>query len=258
MHGSAKKACTSEVVGNAERILFLRECRAKTACTLGILGYYLVGYFGLNRFPFETYHDVPSVPFFDDLPIIPWTIVVYNSVFILGALGIWLLPDRERIRLYFVSVVLAYTVNYLFFAFLPTHIDRAPVPQEGSMWLWAVRLTRSIDGPYTCFPSLHITNCTVAVIGLWGSRYGWWFLAWTVAIALSTLTTDQHLFLDLPAGAAVACVGAVLARRILRAIERRRAAGPLPGGPGLTDPGLAGPGSDASRAGGGSEPGLPR
>ena len=253
MHGSANKACTAETGGDAERTLFLKAWRAKIACTLGILGYYLVGYFGLNRFPFETYHDVPRVPFFDDLPIIPWTIVVYNSVFILGALGIWLLPDREKIRLYFVSVLLAYTVNYLFFAFVPTHIERAPVPEEGSMWLWAIRLTRSIDGPYTCFPSLHITNCTVAVIGLWGSRYGRWFLAWTVAIALSTLTTDQHLFLDLPAGAAVACAGAALARRILRAVARKRAADPCTSGPVL-----AGPGSDASRAGGGSEDGLPR
>ena len=202
--------------------LLLREWKTKIKVTLGILLYYIGGYFSFNRLfplPAEGYHDVVQVPFLDSLPIVPWTIVVYNSVFVLGGLGIWLLPDKESLRRYLLSVVLSYTLNYLFFAFYPTRIERAPIPEEGSMWLWALRWTRLVDGPYTCFPSLHITNCVVAVMGLWGTRYGPWFLAWTVAIAASTLTTDQHLFLDLPAGAAVALVGSTLARRVL---ERRR------------------------------------
>lgn len=208
--------------------LILREWKTKIKVTLGILAYYVVGYFSFNRLivlPKGAYHDVVQVPFLDSLPIIPWTIVVYNSVFVLGALGIWLLPDKQSLRRYFLSVLISYTLNYLFFAFYPTRIDRAPIPEQGSMWLWACRWTRAVDGPYTCFPSLHITNCVVAVLGVWGTRYGPWFLAWTVAIAASTLTTDQHLFLDLPAGAAMALVGSSLARAI---IERRR--GRLPAG----------------------------
>jgi len=136
-------------------------------------------------------------------------------VFILGGLGIWLLPDARAVKRYFVSVVFAYTLNYVFFAFYPTRIDRAPLPDSGSMWLWALRLTRVVDGPHTCFPSLHLTNCTLVVIGHWQTLYGRWFLLWTLAIALSTLTTDQHLFLDLPAGAVVAGLGALLARKVI-------------------------------------------
>lgn len=202
--------------------LLLRAWRAKALCTAGVLSYYLVGYFTLNRFPFERYHDVPRVPFFDDLPIIPWTILVYNSVFVLGALGIWLLPDVGAVKRYFVAVLFAYTLNYIFFAAWPTRIHRAEIPEGSSIWLWGLRLTRSLDGPYTCFPSLHITNCVVAVIALWRTKYGPWFLLWTIAIALSTLTTDQHLFLDLPAGAAVALAGSYAASRLLAFLGSRK------------------------------------
>ena len=194
--------------------LILRAWKAKAVCAAGVLAYYIVGYFTLNRLPLQAYHDVLKVPFFDDLPIVPWTTVVYNSVFLLGGLGIGLLPDARAVKRYFVSVVLAYTLNYVFFALYPTRIVQDPLPDSGSMWLWALRLTRIVDGPYTCFPSLHLTNCTLVVIGHWYTRYGRWFLLWTLAIAVSTLTTDQHLFLDLPAGAVVAGLGAFLASKV--------------------------------------------
>jgi hypothetical protein len=195
--------------------LIARAWRAKLACTLAILGYYAAGYFVLNRIPFEEYHDVPAVPVIDDLPLIPWTILVYNSVFVLGALGIWMLPDARTVQRYFVSVVVAYTINYLFFALIPTRIHRAPLPEDDGFFLWAMARIRDIDKPYTCFPSLHMTNSGLVVIALWRTKLGPWFLLWTLAIAVSTLTTDQHLFLDLPAGILVALVGHAVGRRVV-------------------------------------------
>jgi len=195
--------------------LIARAWRAKLACTLGILVYYMAGYFVLNRIPFETYHDVPALPVIDELPLIPWTILVYNSVFVLGALGIWLLPDARTVQRYFVSAIVAYTINYVFFALLPTRIHRAPLPEEDGFFLWALARIRDIDKPHTCFPSLHMTNCGLVVIGLWRTKAGPWFLFWTLAIAASTLTTDQHLFLDLPAGILVALVGHAVGRRVI-------------------------------------------
>lgn len=209
----------TESKGDRRTPLLARAWKAKLACTFGVLAYYLVGYFVLNRFPFEHYHDVPQVSLLDDLPIIPWTIIVYNSVFVLGALAIWLLPDAKTVKVYFLSVLISYTINYLFFAVYPTRIQRSPIPAGDSLWLLGLRITRHLDDPYTCFPSLHITNCTLGVLALWKTRYGKWFLLWTVTIALSTLTVDQHLFLDLPAGAAVAIMGTWMARRLLPVLK---------------------------------------
>ena len=79
-----------------------------------------------------------------------------------------------------------------------------------------MKTTRLVDAPHTCFPSLHITNCVLATMGLWGTRFQWWFAGWTLAISLSTLTTGQHVFLDLPAGALVALLGRSISVTFLR------------------------------------------
>ncbi len=199
---------------------FQKDWKPKLACALGVLAYNVTGYFFLNRFRFERYFDVPRVAVFDDLPLLPWTIVPYVSVYVLVGLGIWLLPDRTAMRRYFLSTALAFTITYVFFALWPTRMDRAPFP-ESSMWSWALRLTREIDQPNTCFPSLHITNCTLAVVAAWPTRWRWWFLAWSFAVAASTLTTDQHYFLDIPSGAATGLMGAVLVRGVLGRMEDR-------------------------------------
>jgi hypothetical protein len=201
--------------------IVVKAWRAKLACTLGILAYYFAGYFPLNRISFASYHDVPRVPYLDDLPIVPWTILVYNSVFLLGALGIWLLPDNRAVRRYFLSAIITYTLTYAFFALYPTRIERAPLPETDSMWMWAMRGARELDYPYTCFPSLHMANCGLVVAGLWRTRWGPWFLAWSLAIAVSTLTTDQHMFLDLPAGAVMALVGHALSGWVMGRGEGR-------------------------------------
>lgn len=222
---------------------FRADWRLKLAVGLAILVYYLVGYFGLNRWPFPEYHDVPQVPFFDELPLLPWTIVVYNSVFIVAILGIWLLPGDGRAKRYCLAAILAYSINYAIFALWPTRIDRAPLPESGSPWLWAMRLTRDADGPYTCFPSLHMTNCTLAVLGLRGTRLFRGFIIWSAAIALSTLTTDQHLFLDLPAGVATGIVGFAVADGVSKLATRLRS-GPKPKGPGSLGARVLGAGQD--------------
>jgi len=38
----------------------------------------------------------------------------------------------------------------------------------------------------------------------------WWFLAWAVAIALSTLTTKQHYVVDVASGTVLAVMATVL------------------------------------------------
>jgi hypothetical protein len=206
--------------------LLLRAWRAKTAVTAAVLTYYLAGYFGLNRFPFGSFHAVPALPVLDELPFLLWTFPVYNSVFVLCALGIWLLPDAAAARGYLLSVLAAYTLNFACFALFPSAIERPPLPDTGSAWLWLARLTQAVDRPATCFPSLHIASVTVALLWHRGSPQGPWLLVWALAIAAATLTTKQHLFLDLPAGALVGLAGHAAAGRR----RRRRGAGGGPGG----------------------------
>jgi len=184
----------------------LVEWRAKVAVTLTILAYWAVGYFVLNHWDFPDRFDVPLTPL-DDAPLIPWTIVVYHSVYVLSALGIWLHQNQTALRVYLGAVLVGYTISYIIFAFYPTYIERPQLPESGSMWLWAVDLTWSVDQPHTCFPSLHMVNCFVPVSAFFKTRLGVPLLLWSIVIAASAITVRQHFFWDLPTGSAIGVIG---------------------------------------------------
>jgi len=87
----------------------------------------------------------------------------------------------------------------------------------------------SFDRPFNQAPSLHVALTAV----LWAaySRHlrGWWLglvRAWFVLMALSTLTTYQHHFIDLPAGLWVGLFAVMLFPTRIRA-DVERAADPL-------------------------------
>ena len=188
--------------------------RAKLIASLIILAYYLLGYFSLNRLSLGLWWVIPRTPA-DQLPVIPWTITVYHSVFVLAPLAIWWQASFRSLRTYTIAVLFSYTLNFALFAAFPSLIYR-PWPQEPSWWDWAIELTRAADRPTTCFPSLHMTNCFVAVFSYRGTRFGKVLWVWSLLIAASTLTTGQHVFLDLPAGALTALLGTWMAERVGR------------------------------------------
>jgi membrane-associated phospholipid phosphatase len=71
------------------------------------------------------------------------------------------------------------------------------------------------DTPANCFPSLHVALAAVSGVLLW--RRGWRLAAvlWPCAIAVSTLTTKQHVAWDIPGGLALAAVAWALVPRLL-------------------------------------------
>jgi len=199
--------------------LFQIEWKPKATTTLAILAYWALGYFTLNRLDVEERFAIPRTPL-DDAPLLPWTILVYHSLYVICGLGVWMHRSREAVWRHLLAVALAYSINFILFAIFPTEIDRPPLPQSGSIWVWALGLTWTLDAPHTCFPSLHVSNCLVVVCAYWRTRWRCPFLLWIVLICASTITVRQHLFWDIPSGAAVGIVGYLAARRILRG-ERR-------------------------------------
>ncbi len=196
--------------------LLLVEWKAKAATTTAVLAYWALGYLTLNRLDVDERVAVP-LTFLDNAPLLPWTIVVYHSIYVICGLGIWLHPTRREVWRHLLGVVIAYSFNFALFAIFPTVIDRPPIPESGSMWLWAVELTWKLDAPHTCFPSLHVSNCFVVVCAYWGTRCRYSVLVWTILICASTITVRQHFFWDLPSGALLGIIGYLAARRILRA-----------------------------------------
>ena len=201
--------------------VLLVDWRHKLAAGLVNLLVWMAGYFPLNAWQSraEHYFDIPLTPL-DALPLVPWTIFIYSSSVYNNALGLFLLPSRRAAWRYLGALLCAYMINFLFFFLLPTNsIDlraeaAAALPGMSEMWRWQFELTHNADGPYNCFPSLHITNCVVVALVHWRGPWRYWMLGWAALIAISTLTTRQHFFYDIPSGIAVAVCGVLIARWI--------------------------------------------
>mgnify|MGYP002039558670 FL=1 len=204
-----------------KRAVLLVDWRDKLAAGLVNLLAWLAGYFPLNAWQAraEHYYDIPLTPL-DALPLLPWTLLIYSTSIFNNALGLFLLPSKRAAWRYIGALLCAYLVNFICFFLLPTTIGalRAEVldtmPQMGGLWAWGFELTHKADGPYNCFPSLHITNCAVVALAHWRGPWRYWMLGWAVLIAISTLTTKQHFFFDIPAGLLVALTGTLIARRV--------------------------------------------
>src|SRR6185436_14225959 len=76
-----------------------------------------------------------------------------------------------------------------------TTIARPAVDSAAFDGLWL------FDVPENCFPSLHVSLAIIAA-AYW-PRARWIGIAWAIAIAVSTMTTKQHYFVDVAGGIAM-------------------------------------------------------
>ncbi len=185
----------------------------RTKLELGILGFLsaTVPYHLLNQLGLFSPKPLPMSPVDSAVPFVPVTIWIYLSdyFFIIGA---YLLAKRREPSVRFIlALVSVEVVSLVIFILFPTIIDRAafplPVGEMGPTLKFAWDTLRTADKPTNCFPSLHIGTVGVSLLllirvrrGL--ERAGW--ILWAGLIAVSTLTTKQHYFIDILGGALVA------------------------------------------------------
>jgi membrane-associated phospholipid phosphatase len=171
-------------------------------------------YYGPQWFPIRApYELVPS--FLDqEIPFLPQTAWIYQSLFFLLPLATFVQPDRENlIRFASGFCLLVLTFSMIFWLF-PTELQ-APVPIAHLSWGYE-HLVAAVDGRRNAFPSLHAALTVYAgfsIIRLFQRRELGCALMifWIVALLISTLTTKQHIYLDLLAGATAGFVASRLA-----------------------------------------------
>jgi protein-tyrosine phosphatase len=148
---------------------------------------------------------VPSLAFGweTSVPFLAWTIVPYWTSDLLYAVSMLVCTTRQELTMHVKRLLAAQVISVgCFLAFPLRCIFERPETHGFFGWLFDVLL--GFDKPFNQAPSLHVS---LAVI-LW-SRFsahltGAWRTAmrgWLVLVVLSTMTTYQHQFLDLPAGA---------------------------------------------------------
>ena len=152
------------------------------------------------------------------IPFLPWTIAVYLSQFAF----LFLTLRWQRDARVYVPMAVATLISCAIFVLYPTTIARPAVDSAAFDGLWL------FDVPENCFPSLHVSLAIIAA-AYW-PRARWIGIAWAIAIAVSTMTTKQHYFVDVAGGIAM---GFLTTLPLLR--DRRATSSPPRASPAQSD-----------------------
>lgn len=167
------------------------------------------------------------------IPFISWTVTIYFLCFIFWAIVYVYMAwqEKEIAHTFFMADGIGKFICLFFFLFLPTTISR-PVVMESGFWNTIMRFLYHIDTADNLFPSIHCMVSWFCFIGMrklkecpnwckWGSL----FIA--VLICISTLTTKQHVIMDVVGGVGFAEISYIMAeaivqeKRILRLVYER-------------------------------------
>lgn len=182
----------------------------------------------LNR-PMGTVHSL-EIPLDNEIPLLPWTAVVYNSwaplIIILSLL--YFIRDRSLFRRYLITMILGQLLADITFIFFQTTI---PIPYEQvysatDIFSRLLALTYRLDNNFCGFPSIHVILCTLTIFFIWKltAAKTWLKISVTVyfaIVALTTVTTKQHVVLDIPGGILYGLVAIPLAAPLARMVERK-------------------------------------
>lgn len=174
---------------------------------LACLGPFFFASYGFANWLASRRTGVGSVafPWERAIPFVPWTIVPYWSIDLLYGLSLFLCTTRRELDRHAQRLLTVQVVSIACFIAFPLRFsfDR-PTADAAFGALFAA--LGSFDKPFNQAPSLHIGILVVIWVCLANhcpTRWRWALHGWMTLIGLSTLTTYQHHFIDLPTGLAV-------------------------------------------------------
>ena len=138
------------------------------------------------------------------IPFMPWTIVVYQSFFLMIIFTAWACDGREFVRTLKI-ILYANIVSYVFFIAFTSHYPRPELLQlENPLWKAMFGLVYQQDAPGNTFPSIHVAVTVLLALRMRMRRLGLLWLPWASLVCLSTLTVKQHYVIDVLGGIVVA------------------------------------------------------
>lgn len=187
-----------------------------------------VAYAGTKPITQGWHHYDMTLAVDDMIPFLPWTVAIYFGCYLFWAANYVLAARQDKAAAYrfYCADFLSRILCAVFFLLLPTTNVRPAVEGSG-IWNWLMRLLYQADTPYNLFPSIHCLVswlCWIAVrrcrdIPRW---YRWFSLFAAIVVCISTVTTKQHVLVDVAGGilAAELSYWAAGRRPIARIYER--------------------------------------
>ncbi|PKK38911.1 hypothetical protein ABB02_01724 [Clostridiaceae bacterium JG1575] len=188
---------------------------------IGLIFLFAIGYGFLNRPWFGKKPFSLVLPLDKKIPFVPWTIVPYNFWYPIllptcVCLAIW---EKPQFYHFLSAYALGSFAAFLIFLFFQNEVPRTNSLEGSAFSRWLLRLTWRMDRPYNGFPSIHVFACTLTLLAVFASSFplaGKLFIAVSQPIIMaSTLTTKQHVVLDVLGGAFLAWLSWTLSSGLL-------------------------------------------
>lgn len=182
-----------------------------------VLGYLAFGtvYLGSATLAFVTPTTLLPGAIDATLPFLDWSVWIYLTQFLLLPTGIvFARDDADRSQTFYALLVATVLAAAIFIAW-PTRVTRV-IPAAEGLTGFAWRMLRFADTPANCFPSLHVALAVIAARALWRRGARVCAIIWPALIAISTITTRQHVAWDIAGGLLLAAFAVWLTPRILR------------------------------------------
>ncbi len=171
----------------------------------------LFAYSGAKFIAASWYHYDMTCEVDGKVPFISWTVLIYFGCYIFWAVNYYLCArtDKEERNRYFCADTIAKIICFTLFLVIPTTNIRPDVSADSSIWGFFMRFLYEIDTPDNLFPSLHCLVSWLCWIGVRKRKdisilYRCFSLAFALLICVSTLTTKQHVIVDVFGGVLIA------------------------------------------------------
>jgi len=145
------------------------------------------------------------------VPFLPWTTGIYFGCYLLWIANYFLCAaDKNTTRRdrFFSADALSKLMCFVLFVLVPTTNIRPEVVGD-TFWDALTRHLYHIDSPVNLFPSIHCLVSWLCWVGVRDRKdvpavHRWFSLAVAIAVCISTLTTKQHVIVDVLAGVGLA------------------------------------------------------
>jgi len=197
---------TEGMLGGLKR--FSEEQKRKAIYVILLVLYWLGGYFVTNLLSQGREFSIMYSIVDKWIPFVPQWLYVYMAIYLVVFSPLLIVKDFITFRQLVRAYVFVFSISFLVFLIYPVKMIRPLIaPQDFSARMVAVLY--SVDKPYNCFPSIHVSAIFLAALVCLRVRWkaGIIILISSIMISIAALYTKQHYFVDVLGGFLVALGG---------------------------------------------------
>lgn len=131
------------------------------------------------------------------VPLQPEWVLVYLLIYFLAVAPLAAVTDARALRRTIGAYATLYAVGTPMWWLFPVTVPRAPVPVH-DLWTYGIALTRWLDPPTNCMPSMHVALSVTAALAVRrvDRAMGRVLLGAAALVTWSTVATEQHWVAD--------------------------------------------------------------